>query len=748
MIEDYSKHPDKIRQDLELDELSFLSEEGKEKAKKSNNSKDYKAEKNCHSFLVKKKNEMKNSPARKKFDKLQKEIDKNILNTSEQNPASSQGGATSWSMVDVPTNGGLGYRPTPTQRQVTSDVSSLPKSNEPFIYSKVLVAAALFGAKIPDGEFKAQDEVYAKAMYEMWKMTWKRRDGNGENALETFVQNTFMYGWGAYRTYPKRISQQAGGAPRILFDDIYRVSLRPERTWLGVAHHNGDYWSQTEFMYEEDIPYDKFVELYPDAKKKRYKALLDFTTSKNDSNDEKGNDTDFVTITNYENVLTNRYIKACGGYIIYDGEVLNDEGHATVTTANCFVKNQNDPYGVGLYELGRSSENVANHMRHINLEQMEAEVRPILFGANMGTGEMTYRRGPNIVNPKQHGTAIDVVRTTGNVAMGMNTVKSELNLLDTITGINDVVAGTGSESTLGATVIAQEAAQQRLMLPRNSVIRAIERDAHVAVSFIEQTYPTPYVFVPEDDDQRAQFVKNNKRKFFIETIEYEGEEVILASQKMTFTFDFSIDEIDEETIDETGIPIQEAKKPRIISRSQMFEILDVMEQKFNLSRVLDIQIDPNSLLQPSAELTKQTALALFPLISATSEMIYQMAQTDPEMAVVKFKQVQRLLDINKENVYDWFPRDFVNKAIAGEMLNENLVAVAAANQQAAAAQQMQELGMGQPQLGEGGPPQQGQGQMAQNPMTGAMNASVGRAAPSAGSGQDMVSPPGPQVGMM
>jgi len=163
---------------------------------------------------------------------------------------------------------------------------------------------------------------------------------------------------------------------------------------------------------------------------------------------------------------------------------------------------------------------------------------------------------------------------------------------------------------------------------------------------------------------------------------------------------------------------------------------------------LDIQIDPNSLLQPSAELTKQTALALFPLISATSEMIYQMAQTDPEMAVVKFKQVQRLLDINKENVYDWFPRDFVNKAIAGEMLNENLVAVAAANQQAAAAQQMQELGMGQPQLGEGGPPQQGQGQMAQNPMTGAMNASVGRAAPSAGSGQDMVSPPGPQVGMM
>lgn len=717
------KNPTKI--DLQQEELAFLRDENQKKDKNKASEKYYRGKKTCD-FLRDKKKEMKENESRQRFDRLYREIEMNLVNTEEQNPSAGKNGAGSqkvWTPVMMPFNGGKNYRHIYTLSDDSTSTSSLPTSFEPYTFSKVLVATALFGAKIPDANFQAQDNVWAAAMYKLWKETWKNRDGNGKQALEAFVQNSFLYGWAAMRTYPKRIQQYSKGVPRIRFDDIYRQVLKPNRTWLGVGYSNSDRWTQIEFLYEEDMPYDVFCELFPDAPKDK----LDFVTNGSTDDDKHSYQAKHVTISHYENEITNRFIKACGDYVIYDGELLNEDGHTDIQVSNCWVRDQHDPYGVGLYELARSNERVANHLRLLNIEQMEAEVRPLLFGATFGNGEMTYKRGSNIINPKPQGTSLDVVNTNGNVAMGMNVVKSEKNSLDAITGINDVVAGIGSETTLGATVIAKEAAQQRLLLPRNSIIRALEKDAEVCVSFIEQVYPEYYIYETDSEEDSKRFVAMND-SYVTQVAKINDKYVVLASKKLTIDFDFDIDEINEDNADTEGIEVEDLDKGVVVSRKALFDALKEVKDKINLSRVLEVEIDATSMLLPSEEMQKQNIMTLYPLISESTTMIVQAAKEDKETANVMTKQLMALLRTFRVDPYEWLPRDMVNKIIAGELLDKDMVELAKANRMGALQEQMAQVGM----PGQQAPTMEGtagqQAQMAQNPMQASMNASMGRAA--------------------
>src|SRR5690606_15090288 len=131
-----------------------------------------------------------------------------------------------------------------------------------------------------------------------------------------------------------------------------------------------------------------------------------------DENPEKSRHS--VTIGYYENVLLNRYIIVCGKLVLYDGELPNDDSYGSVVVARCFSKDLNDPYGVGLYEMMRGNTALFTYINSLNAQQVEAEIFPLLFGPQVQNGTATYKRSPNVINPKNPGTTIDVVRTTGN----------------------------------------------------------------------------------------------------------------------------------------------------------------------------------------------------------------------------------------------------------------------------------------------------------------------------------------------
>jgi len=621
-------------------------------------------------FVDEKKKLMKKSQYRQRFDELSKEIDQNIINTtvSYGEKIYEKTGWGSMVFYNKMSNGAYDINVYPQKlTDRNENRSGVPVSQEPIALSKILIATSVLAGKVPDAQVIGDDKVYNKASYELWKRTWTLKGANGQNTLERTYQNLLTYGWAAWRTYPRRVSVKRNGIDKILFDDVYREPMDPNRTWLGIGQNIGDYWSAFEVYYEKDILKDEFFKMVPEAEQhKRKKNYLEKTTyqelnmGEDTSEEAKAENQTLAensyTIGYYENVLLNRYVVKCGKFVIYDGELPNDDSYGSILVARCFVKNILDPYGVGLYEMMRGNTALFTYINSLNAQQVEAEIFPLLFGPQVQNGTNTYRRSPNVINPKNPGTQIDVIKTSGNVQQGIDFAQRQKVAIEENTGVNNIVAGQNSEATLGATVILKEAAYNRLTPPRNSMMNALQTDAHIALSWIEQTYPVDKVFLIDSDESVAEFAKQNP-DYFIETEPVTGDDgetivghVVTASRNLRLNFDFTPD----------GELLEDVPTRTISARNLYKEMGDHGHKK----TYLEFIIDPDSMLVPSMEIQKQNYMAISPVITNQINLIFQLRNNDPEAASVQLRAFERMLKIQKENIYDYIPKAMYDAIIS------------------------------------------------------------------------------------
>ncbi len=620
--------------------------------------------KETYKFIEEKKKLMKKSQYRQRFDELSKEIHQNIINTtvSYGEKIYEKTGWGSMVFYNKMANGAYDINVYPQKlTDRNQNRSGVPVSQEPIALSKILIATSVLAGKVPDAEVIGDDKVYNKAAYELWKRTWTMKGANGQNTLERTYQNLLTYGWAAFRTYPRRVSVKRQGIDKILFDDVYREPLDPDRTWLGMGQNIGDYWSQFEVYYEKDIPKAEFFTMLPDAEafksRKNFleKSGADLTTSEEAKEENQAYSEHAYTLGYYENVLLNRYVVKCGKFIIYDGELPNEDNYGSILIARCFVKNILDPYGVGLYEMMRGNTALFTYINSLNAQQVEAEIFPLLFGPQVQNGSNTYRRSPNVINPKSPGSSIDVVKTSGNVQQGIAFGQQQKVAIEENTGVNNIVAGSNAESTLGSTVILKEAALNRLTPPRNSMMNALQTDAHIALSWIEQTYPIDKIFLIDSDGDIANFAQQNP-DYFVEAADVFGDDgipvgkVITASQNLRLNFDFTIDG-----------QLLEDVPTRTISARNFFQ---EMTANGHGKAYVEFLIDPDSMLVPSMEIQKQNYMAISPLITNQINTIFELRRHDPEASAAQLRAFERLLKIQKENIYDYIPKSTYDEIIS------------------------------------------------------------------------------------
>lgn len=609
-----------------------------------------KTDKETIEFMDLRKKEMKRSQYREKFDALASEIEINLVNTNVTygQKLYEKSGWGSMVFYNKMANGAYDINVYP-QKLTDRDQnrSGVPVSQEPIAFSKIMIATSVLAGKLPDAKVIADDKIYAKAMYELWKRNWSMSGANGANTLMLVYQNLFTYGWAAWRVYPRRVQVKRKGVDKILFDDIYREPLDPKRTWLGIGFTNGDCWSQSEVYYEKDMQKENFFAMYPEAEKNKKK--LEYCAVSEEAKDENREKLQTsVTIGYYENILLNRFVIVCGKMVIYDGELPNDDSFGSVIVSRCFSKNLNDPYGVGLYEMMRGNTALFTYINSLNAQQVEAEIFPLLFGAQVQNGTATYKRGPNIVNPKHPGTDIDVVKTSGNVQQGILFGDKQKQSIEENTGVNNIVAGAQSESTLGSTVILKEAAYNRLTPPKNSVVEGLEKDAHIANSWMRQIYPVDKIFMIDSNDQLYEFTKQNP-DYFVESQEIVNDEgqptgktAVAASKNLRLNFDFTPD----------GEMMENVPTRTISSRNLFSELKD----SGHISDYIEFIIDPDSMLLPSLEIQKQTFMALFPVITNQITLIFSLRNQDPEAASSQLMALEQLLDIQNEDIYDYISK--------------------------------------------------------------------------------------------
>ena len=632
-----------------------------------------KKDKLTYEFVEAKKEEMKKSQYRQRFDTLRGEIELNWVNTMPTygQKLYEKSGWGSMVFYNKMQNGAYDINVYP-QKLTDRDqnYSGVPVSQEPIAFSKINIAAAVLGGKLPDCTVVCDDKVYARASYELWKRTWENRGGNGANCLGLVYLNMFKYGWAAWRTYPRRVQTERNGVPKILFDDIYRVPLDNNRTWLGVGFEVGDYWTQMEVYYERDIPKDNFFTMYPAAvgvkSRKNYlewtseqKQLADADTDTDTSIEAKDENSEkartHVTIGYYENPVLNKFVVKCGKMIIYDGEMPNDDNFGSVIVVRCFVRDMVDPHGVGLYELMRGNTALFTYINSLNAQQVEAEIMPLIFGAQVQNGTGTYKRGPNIINPKTPGTDLTVVNTNGNVSQGIAFADKQKQDIDSNTGVTDILAGEATDATLGGTVISKEASFQRLTAPRNSMVDGLGYDADITHSWIKQTYSVDKVFMISNDTDVQTFIKNNP-DYFLEkgtVVNDDGEQTgkaILASRNLRVNFDFTPD---GELLENTGT--------RKVSAKQLFGNLKKHGHEVDYIQFI---IDPDSMLLPSIEIQKQTFMALFPVVTNQLTTIFSLRMKDPDAAASQLMTLEQMLVIQKQDIFKYIQKSDYDEIMA------------------------------------------------------------------------------------
>lgn len=163
-----------------------------------------------------------------------------------------------------------------------------------------------------------------------------------------------------------------------------------------------------------------------------------------------------------------------------------------------------------------------------------------------------------------------------------------------------------------------------------------------------------------------------------------------------------------------------------------------------MSDYIDFIIDPDSMLLPSLEIQKQTYMALFPVITNQITLIFSMRNKDPEGAAAQLMALEKLLEIQNGDIFDYVSKVDYDSIMAKEPSESQKQMEQEQMQREAQATAMQARAsgdggggrapspMGQQMAGDGLDPLQAQNPnevpRPQTPMGGAVDASLGRVA--------------------
>ena len=166
-----------------------------------------------------------------------------------------------------------------------------------------------------------------------------------------------------------------------------------------------------------------------------------------------------------------------------------------------------------------------------------------------------------------------------------------------------------------------------------------------------------------------------------------------------------------------------------------------MKDHGHMCDYIEFIIDPDSMLLPSLEIQKQTFMALFPVITNQITIIYSMRNQDPEASASQLMALEKLLDIQGQDIYDFISKADYDAIMAKQpsqmqqQMQQQQMEMDAKNtamQNMAGGESAAPMSNGDHMTQDGTDPMQPQNAnevpRPQSPMGGAVDASVGRAA--------------------
>ena len=544
----------------------------------------------------------------------------------------------------------------------------------PTLLVKIQTAFSIMIDQNPEAMLTAMERKFSdttELAYSLWKRNWAITDG--KEKLKLFIFDMLKYGWAIGRTFPHKISYKKDILTEFdsekpennkyetkeitWFNDIDRERLSPYKTWIDEQTKPYSQYSMNDWYFEMDFSYDKATVEFgkyknwdmvkPDSRVVYEKEAKPATPEKES---ELMSRTDIVTIGFYENRAKDLYViwVPKDKIILHSCPLPNDDGMLSCWQSPWILRSGDTPYGISVWKIIKQNKELYDKMENMTMDQLVLSI--MKFGFHTGTSGVL---GDGVINvvPGQSkqitNGKFDWMEIPGpgkDAWDGLEWKKAEM---DADSGITPTIEGDLTGKTLGEIQLAREAALKRLKVPLENISWAIEQDAYLTLSWMNQVYSTPEVKEFTSNDEILAYEKESgviHNELFQQTNPQTGEQTGLTA---TFLPELSL------KLEERDGKLFESEKDRFFQVGKDLPVTSLRWRGI-------FKVIPRSILGTSETILKQTKTEM-------ANMLIPLLVQPPEL--VK-KTAMQLLKVNEEDPKDWLPESWLVEKTPEQMQAE------------------------------------------------------------------------------
>ena len=586
--------------------------------------------------------------------------------------------------------------------------------SEPTLLIKVQTALSVLIDQNPESILKASCEKYKKrtaVAKALLKRNWEIN--NSIEVLKAFTFDLAKYGFAVGHTLPRLLKRKKEilevidtenpeknkykEVEIVEFNDIYREKLDLSRTWIDDKANLTDPYSINDWYYEKDYSLEDFREEFGMYKNSETVKGGSLNTDANGVNSATKTRDDMITVGFYESKKKDLYAIWIPQTktILYYSPLPNDDGKLTLWFAYWLMRDPRTIYGIGLFELLKNNKVMYDRFKNMTIDQLTMALYPMIFFTGTPiNGENEIHISPDKMIQKQAGTTIDQIKIQYD-PRGWEATAHLNEDMDEATGITKTLEGNLVGKTLGETLHAKDSALKRLNIPLLNIAKAIEQDAYITLSWMNQVYSIPEVKTFVGAKELEEYEKENGKA---------NSSTTMPNGKIEANF-----------FPEIELGLEEDRDGSLVEspENRFFRLGEGISMD-NLKWEGKITVKAKSIVSPNPELERQRKLELYnvvsPVVQQMASLFYQHLDVKTgemyapvggkEVALALYYPLKEILEIQDEKPENWVFKDMLDLVANPEKLEQEKAAEMAQQEAAEKAKPENQLFIDQNAQGE------------------------------------------------
>lgn len=571
----------------------------------------------------------------------------------------------------------------------------------PDFYVKVNTALSILVEQNPEATFDPVSKKYQENTHvaeAIWKQSWFM--SGGKRALKTGIFNMSRYGIGFWVTRPKidirkkRVlvayhpedpeKNEYEDRQVVRYNGLTRESINPWNMWVDDTARPGCFDDIGDDYYEKEYSEEAFKAEFPEAVFPNAKFCTpNEMVLENDRKSTDPNPAEKKYIVGfYENCRKDLYCCWYPGPNIplYSSPLPNDDGKLGLWFAPWTLRADDSIYGIGIFEIVRGDTILYDRISNMTVDQLTLSIYKSFFHKGVdqigeeGILEIMPGRGQQVSDPK----AIEWLNVPGPGQDAWRGMQFLQERRDVNSGVPSQLAGKFGGKTLGQDLQAKEAALERLKLPLDFIVDALEQEAYITLSWLTQILSTPEMLEFTDEQTLRDALQEvglseEEIKQYLETAANPQDGQELISQDQGSTPPPMLDENGQPTGEQA--PVAEPKKyanvyPEVSMNLQVGDAGTLFESdqrrfyRFGVNLPLKrldwkgiVRIIPQSVLVPSKELMRRLDLDLFNLVYPSIQAMV----ANPGLVPALINPIKEIIGSFGKDHKDWLDEKFFMK---------------------------------------------------------------------------------------